>query len=729
MSETTINIESVKIALDRVRGNQFENFVNAYYPSLEGIEFTPLGGTGDGGADAIKTSGLWEQKSTGVFYQASVEKDHRAKIQKTVKRLREFKRIVKTLYYLTNREISHIDREEDELSEKHDVRIKIRDKKYIVSHITDTYGTRAAFETYLRPELEFLKYIGKTSIITPTKSEASPAIFVFLSQEIARREGKNESLINSIADGLILWALEGTDPDKENLLSEKQIVEKIKENVPSAAKIIMSAVPGALTRLRSKPRLIRYYRKQDVYCLTYEFRKRVEADNIRDEALRINVKDKFFERLSSFGLSVKDIDLCVDASLTVLQRIFETEGIEFVDFIKNERAKVNPIPTIADLVDDYFEEQGVKPADWTHLKESVIKNLQRAIYNSSQVERVYFSRSSETYTLLFCLNTEPHIVEYFNKMAANFQLYVGADLIVRAFSERYLHSEDRQTVNTLRIIHSAGGKLILTEPVLDEVYGHLKHADSNFRDIYQKIEPSITLQIAQNFPEILIRAYFYAKLSKTEGITAPTNWGQFIDQFCDYSKLGAHSGKEALRRYLISNFNMKYEDKEDLEKITDQSKVKKLAKKLFSEKRIEKLAERDALMPFAIYAKRRANREHSTVSSLGYKTWWLTEETVILKYTKDLIRDSGAKYIMNPEFLLRFLSLAPSGSEVKKTYRNIFPSILGIRLAHRIEPKTLNEVLRKLEDAQNLEPSARQAKISMLSDELKTKYFSKENEK
>lgn len=492
MSEATINLEGVKIALDRVRGIQFENFVNAYYPSLEGIEFTPLGGVLDGGADAVKTTGLWEQKNTGIFYQASIEKDQRAKIRKTITRLKDFGRKAHTLYYLTNKEIAHIDREEDELSQKYNIRIKIRDKKYIVSHINDEYGTRAAFETYLKPELDFLKYVGQANVISPSRVETSPTIFVFLSQELARREGKNESLVNSIADGLILWALEGTDAEKENRLTESQIFNKIKENVPSAAKIIKSAIPGALKRLNTKPRQIRHYSRQGTYCLTYEFRKRVEADNTRDEALRISVKDKFYERLSAeeFALDEKQCALCVETSLTVLQRIFETEGIEFVDFIKNDRAHASPIPTIADLVDNYFEEQVVKTQVWAKLKLAIMTNLQRAFYNSSPDERTYFSRLSETYTLLFCLNTEPHIVEYFNRMAANFQLYVGADLIVRAFSEKYLHQEDKQTCNTLKIIHNAGGKLILTEPVLEEVYGHLRHADTNFSNSYQRIEAS-----------------------------------------------------------------------------------------------------------------------------------------------------------------------------------------------------------------------------------------------
>ena len=731
MKTKTINTESVKVALERIRGFQFEDFVNAFYPSLEGIEFTPLGGIADGGADGYKASGLWEKKNTGIFYQASIEKNHRSKITKTIKRLKEFGRKPRVLYYLTNIEINHLDQEEDFLSEKHNIRIKIRDKKYIVSHINDTHGTRAAFGSYLEPELDFLKYIGKSSVITPSHIETSPAIFVFLSQELARRSGHNKSLVNSITDGLILWALEGTDPDERNWMTEKQIYEKISDRVPRAAKMIKTAIPGSLERLYSRPRLIRFYTKEKAYCLTHKLRKRVIEDNIKDEALRVGVNDKFLSRFSSkdFDLDDKEIQICVDTSFIVLQRIFETEGIEFVGFIKNKRRESSPLPTIAEIIDRYFEEKDIKQSQWTKLKNAVLTNLQRAFYNSCEEERNYFNRLSETYTLLFCLNTEPRIVEYFGKLAANFQLYVGSDLIVRAFSEKYLHPEDRQTTNALKIISQAGGRLILSEPVLNEVYGHLKYTDKIFKDQYQKIEASVTAPIAQNFPEILVRAYFYARLNAPEEIKPPNNWSQFVDQFCNYRSLFSTTGKEALRRHLSVTFSMSYEDMEDLNKLTDQQKVSDLAERLKRSKRSIKLAERDALMTYAVYGRRRKNREHSNVTAFGYKTWWLTGETVILEYTKDLVERAGAKYIMNPEYLLRFLSIAPSGVEVRNTYRNIFPSILGIKLANRIDPETLNTVLEKLNEAQNTEPEARKARISYLTDELKTKYLATGSQK
>ena len=83
---------------------------------------------------------------------------------------------------------------------------------------------------------------------------------------------------------------------------------------------------------------------------------------------------------------------------------------------------------------------------------------------------------------------------------------------------------------------------------------------------------------------------------------------------------------------------------------------------------------------------------------------------------------------MRPEFLLHFLALAPSAAEVRESYRTIFPSILGIRLARRVSSKELHQVLNKLVEAQDLEVGRRTAKISQLSDELKTRTLFKDDE-
>lgn len=731
MTDNSINYELATIALERAPGTVFEKFVNSFYPSIAGENFVPLGGHKDGGADAFQSDRYREGEKTGTFYQASIEIDYRSKIARTVKRLKEFGRIPKRLIYISSQLIQHIDVEEADISKEHNIDVRLRDKSYIVSHINDSFGTREAFATYLAPQLSFLNKLGATSSLSLSKHVTSPAIYVFLRQEIERQKG-GESLVNALADGLILWALEETDPDKGLLMSQSDITKKIETAVPSAANMLRGVIPVRLGKLSkgtsTRLRAVRFYKQKGLYCLAYEFRKVVAEDNASDELLRIGVREVFVKRLQSYTplkLSVAMVQVAADVCLSVIQKTFENQGLEFAAFIERGEQQ-HTMSTISDYVDQCADEHPIRAAHRLKIKEGVLANLQDAFYASEESERLFFSRLSATYTLLFCLNTEPRIVEYFQGMKADFYLYVGTDLIVRALTERFLRPVDQLTRNAFKIIQEVGGKLILTDPVLDEVHANIRTADSEFDNHFRNVESSVTLDIAKNSNRILVRAYFYAKLRPPQGVAPPADWDYFISQFCDADKIRKSEGREQLKRYLMSQFTMRFEDKKELLKVTSAQSVKNLAEQLRHHKKSDKLAENDALMALAVYGRRRKRGETSSVSEYGYRTWWLTGESAILSYTKDLEEDEGARYIMRPEFLLKFLAIAPSAAEVRKSYKSIFPSILGIRLARRVATNELHSVLNKLSEAQEMEHGRRLAKISQLSDELKSQIFERD---
>ena len=133
-----VNLKLAEVALEYVEGTAFEHFFNAFYPALAGIEFVPLGGNHDGGADAFQDNAVYEGvgQRPGTFYQASIQVDHRSKIRGTIKRLREFGRDPKLLTYITSRRVGTIDQEEETLSSKLEVFVKIRDCKWIATSIT-----------------------------------------------------------------------------------------------------------------------------------------------------------------------------------------------------------------------------------------------------------------------------------------------------------------------------------------------------------------------------------------------------------------------------------------------------------------------------------------------------------------------------------------------------------------------------------------------------------------
>ena len=67
-----VHPDLIKISLDRVEGFAFERFAQDFWSSLEGRDFVPVGGIGDGGAD-----GLFECGRDRVFYQFTRQENHR----------------------------------------------------------------------------------------------------------------------------------------------------------------------------------------------------------------------------------------------------------------------------------------------------------------------------------------------------------------------------------------------------------------------------------------------------------------------------------------------------------------------------------------------------------------------------------------------------------------------------------------------------------------------------
>lgn len=730
MTLDTIDHELAIVAFERVGGDDFEQFVNAFYPSIAGEDFVPLGGLHDGGADAFQESIGWEGKSSHVFYQSSVSVDHRTKIKKNVKRLREFGRNVTAIVYVTSKLIQHIDVEEDKLSKKLSCRVRIRDRAFLVSHVNDSIATRAAFRKYLNPSVAFLKKVGGSHLLHHSAHVTSPEVYVFLQQEIERREGKI-NLVNAMTDGLVIWALEGTDPDCEEFRSRDEILDTILAEVPSAQRLIEGALDARLQALATKSkaigRSIRWHRDIDKYCLAFEIRKTLERENLKEESLRVAVLEEFVKRMQNEYGEETEPELLEQAStiaLDTIQRTFESMGLELSAFLQEELYEAN-LQTVSDHVDDILPQSDVPLESQPLVKEIILFTLQKAFYASTEEERLFFHKLSSTYTLLFCLHSDPKIVSYFQEMATDFCLYVGSDILIRALSERYLHLEDQATRNTLKLISDAGGKLILTEPVLDEVCSHLRATDREFSNFYSPIENSIDSVIAKNSDRILIRAYFYSRFDPPTGVVGPKNWLEFINQICDYQTLHTNYGKEQVHRYFMAEYRMEYEDAKDLAQLCDMSAVGYLANTLSPEKKDRRLAENDALLVYSVYGRRRELRESKTSSEFGFRTWWLTSETRILKHTGNIVGQEGARYMMRPEFLLNFLTLAPSASSIRRTYKSIFPSVLGLRLSRRVSQDEIRGVLKSVAEASKLDDGRREAAVSILSDRLKSDYLKK----
>jgi hypothetical protein len=510
-------------------------------------------------------------------------------------------------------------------------------------------------------------------------------------------------------------------------MTAEEVEQKILAEVPAANSLVKGRVQGRLESLASKARpdgrKVKWYKSEKKFCLPFETRQVIVAENMEDEALRLEVLNSFYSRAAkSFpDLREKDLRLLASITLRAFQLAFEREGLEFSHFITQE--KPTEYPTMSDAVREALAEAGVAGDRSIQLGAACLSTVRGCFYDSSPEERVYLGKLARTYALLFTLNTDPRLVQYFQDMAADFNLYVGSDLLVRALSERFLPSKDQLTKNILLFAAKAGTKLILTQPVLEEVIGNLRASDFEFRNHIQRVEHRVTPDIATNVPKILVRAYLYAKLDPLLKGDKPTSWRDFVDKFCDYSELHRPEAEEQLRNYLQYAFSMEYQSTSKLKALVEDETVQHISEQLVSSasKSDTRLARNDALLACAVYGRRKKQGEVSHITEFGYSTWWLTTETAILRYTRDLEKEnSGARYIMRPDFLLNFLNFAPSVAEARNTFGTVFPSLLGIHLSRRMDDGAFHKLMAEVEKAEGMDEARRNAAMAKLADKLKS---------
>lgn len=714
--------EIAEIALMKTNGGVFEVYAQHFFSALLGAQYLPLGGMHDGGADGIILQHVSQTAAQGThFFQVSIEKDARSKIRRTIKSLRKSGRTVERLTYATTQSVPMLDRVEADLLNEIGVHISIRDREYFISHANDGPVLQSTFWEYLGQYVENLGRPGAAPLPTQSRFMSDPTIFVFLRQESDREE--DGTFADSVTDALALWALQGTDPDQGILMSTPDIRQKILQTVPSVDHLVTTErVSQRLRFLASKDgtgRQVRWYRKGDLFALPFDTRQQLTTANAADEALRLRVGDHLSNRAQAFCIPGLSADRVGKAALVALQQTFESRGLQFAAFLEKGETATS-LPELDEPVRLAVDQANPGPALRDDFFIATLATVRECLYKGGDDEREYLRRLAKTYAMLFVLRQDPKVVDYLHEMTSHFTLYVGADLIVRSLSERFLTAENQSASNLLSMARSAGATLILTEPTLEEVVTHLRAADREFMNHYSPVEASLPSEMYSDIPRIMIRAYFYNR-----GVAGkPQTWPGFIDHFCDYRSLHASSATEDLRKYLQSKYGMEYETRATLEDLVDSAEVSSLTEALLVDKRNNfDLARNDALIVHATYGKRSALGESTSATVFGYHTWWLTTETRVLNHTRSIVgRHGGARYMMRPDFLLNFFTLAPDMTRVRQTYQRLFPSTLGLELSRRMDSNTVSAILDELAEAENYDEARRLSVMAKCADLIKSDF-------
>lgn len=585
--------------------------------------------------------------------------------------------------------------------------------------MNDSIGTINAFKNHLQVYTQFLSSIARVDSSFSSSHTQDPTVFVFLQHEVTNRLG-NRKLIHSLTDTMILWALSDTDPDKEILMSEEEVFGKILNFFPWAEKLLKGHVRQRLESLRKKNadgREIRWYKKVKKYCLPYETRTAISLENQHDESLKLNVLGELkFLASDLFDADDGEYQKIADYTLKVVHLIFEKQGLLFSHFLQSEE-KHDPPLVVADCIDHILETESIERTKIEVYREYIETLLRGVFYHGSPNQREYLTHLSRTYVLLFSLQAEPKIIEYFSTMSASFNLFLGTDILVKAISERYLEEEDQVARNLLKIAAAAGISLYLSECVLEEIFTHIQGTYYEFNNHFSEMEQYITREIARNSSKILIRAYFYAKDAKKV-----RGWKEYIEQFLTYKNVQNDMGREELRKYLISEYRLKFTTNDELESVCDLSKVKSLADTMMStdDKDNENLAYNTSLLVYGVYGLRKKNNEIGTVSEYGLKTWWMTNQIRVLRHTHSVVEEKRSQYIMRPEFILNFIAMSPNCEDARASFQGVLPSTFGIQLGNRLKDDVFHSVLSDVRQWKDYSPGRITTLMSDLSDKLKS---------
>jgi len=708
-----IDPKSLEFALGKIDdGFVFESFAMQFLSQVLGYEFISAGGIKDSGIDGFKH--VFNQKGYDSYiYQISIAKDYLNKIKHSLKKLKDNNLKFDKFIFVTNQEFKKKELVIDELINEYKIPINIYDIKWFSSNVNSSQGTLNVFDRFARDYLHEYNQPGKVYYISDFISD--PRLFVFLRQQWDINRGSLD-LHAILADTLILFCLEVTDPDKHIFRTEDELKSDISKLISFDFKILMPIIDERLRFLSRKPRQINYHSKENAYCLPYETRERIQDKNLQDSFLYIqfrNQTEKDFNLfLKELGLTMKDGFSLIEKTLN---QIFYQQGLEFSDFMLNGENKEAIEKDLFEIINIVVNESSKLLKQKEMVKEAIILTIRKMVYKSTPEQNQFLMKLSNTYMMMFMLQCEPKLCKYFQTVASKLNIYVCTSILIPALSEYYLPEFNRRHWNLLSGARDAGVTLIINEPILHELASHFRSFINTYYEQYEDIEDVYLYseEEIRYIDGIMIRAYFYAK--KQDKVK---NFPDFINTFIDPNLKNIES---EIFEWLKHEFNIKFISDTSLGIKLDEEEFTTLYEALKKEKSADAKAETDSKIILTIYKIREINNEIESSGIYGYKTWWLSKDTITHRVVNNIFKYKyRVSCYMRPDFLYGYISLAPTKPQIDSAYYQLFPTLLGVNISYHLKPeitKTVRDLIIEHKDKNH----ARLASIlHTLTENLKT---------
>ncbi len=424
-------------------------------------------------------------------------------------------------------------------------------------------------------------------------------------------------------------------------------------------------------------------------------------------------EEKIKKYFKDAEVSIKNLK---DLITKTIHKIYYQQGLEFSNFIINGESKDVIEKDLQDIIGRVVDESAVVLQNKERVKTALLMAIRDIAYNGTIEQKKYLKSLSNTYMMMFMLQWEPKLSIYFQSMASQMKIFVDNSIIIPALSEYYLNDENKRHWNLLVGASKAGVSLFINETSLDELVSHFKMIRNKYNNFFR---PNEMFYLNEEYEtllidEIMIRAYFYAKMR-----SLVSSFDDFINNFVDpnFKQI-----KDELIIYLKDIFAIAHISNEKWDIKVNEEDKKKLTETLKVRKVDEIIAENDAEMILAIYYLRVKHNETANSGIFGYKTWWLSKDTVTYRAVISTFGEERfpVSCYIRPDFLYNYIALTPKNDEIDEAYEKLFPSLLGVNLSYHM-PKEVSETIQlRITEFKDKPPVRVKQIIKNLTDKLKS---------
>jgi hypothetical protein len=152
-----------------------------------------------------------------------------------------------------------------------------------------------------------------------------------------------------------------------------------------------------------------------------------------------------------------------------------------------------------------------------------------------------------------------------------------------------------------------------------------------------------------------------------------------------------------------------------------KAEVDKLFERLKYYKSAPEKARNDARLILTLYAIREKQNEAASASIFGYKTWWLSKDTLTSKAVNEILAERyPVSCYMRPDFLFNYISLAPRRAQIHESYGKMFPTLVGVNISFHLPNEIVQCVHSCLKEHETRNPARRSAILVSLAERLKS---------